>query len=280
MPRILGLGDNSMDYYLQQAKKFPGGNALNVAVYAARVNQLASYLGWVGKDADGQIILNTLQAEGIDTSHCRVATGTTARSEISLIDGERSFENSDDGVGSLLHLEDDDFQYIAQHDLVHTSAYSYVESFLPKLATTASMLTFDFTHEWTKDYLATHLPFVDMAFLSAPTLTDEDATALLKWCHAFGPSHIVVTRGAKGAVAYNGERCFHQGVIETDVVDTLGAGDAFIAHFIVQILHGTVIPEALHIAATKAAGVCSYLGALGRGIPLDTGGDSAQSRSR
>ena len=37
--RLLGAGDNVADRYLHKAMQYPGGNALNVAVFAARLGE-------------------------------------------------------------------------------------------------------------------------------------------------------------------------------------------------------------------------------------------------
>jgi fructoselysine 6-kinase len=64
--------------------------------------------------------------------------------------------------------------------------------------------------------------------------------------------------------------------VETNVVDTLGAGDAFAARFLVEYLGGSPIGEALEKAALSAAETCGYYGAFGYGIPFqaDRAGDA------
>ena len=55
--RILGLGDCCVDYYIHKKMAFPGGNAFNVAVYAAENGAEAGFLGTVGDDVIGEHIL-------------------------------------------------------------------------------------------------------------------------------------------------------------------------------------------------------------------------------
>ena len=80
MPRILGLGDNTIDTYVSAGLQFPGGNAVNVAALARRLGAQASYLGCWGDDEGGAILRAALTAEGVDLSHVReIAGGETAR---------------------------------------------------------------------------------------------------------------------------------------------------------------------------------------------------------
>ena len=82
-PRLLGLGDNTIDTYVSLGREFPGGNAVNVAVLARRRGAAASYLGCWGDDAGGALLRDALRAEGVDLSHVRViAGGETARARI------------------------------------------------------------------------------------------------------------------------------------------------------------------------------------------------------
>ena len=50
MLRVLGLGDNVVDKYMHIRTMYPGGNALNFAVYAKMFGIEAGYLGVFGDD--------------------------------------------------------------------------------------------------------------------------------------------------------------------------------------------------------------------------------------
>ena len=64
------------------------------------------------------------------------------------------------------------------------------------------------------------------------------------------------------ALRYGG-RTWRQEAVPCRVVDTLGAGDAFIARLIVGIVSGEEPSLALREAARSAAATCSYYGAFG-----------------
>lgn len=266
-PRILGVGDNTVDQYLHLRRMFPGGNAVNVPVLAHRYGAEASYIGWLGDDRYGRLILEALRQEGIDTSHCRViAGGTNAHCEVNLVDGDRVFGASSAGVTRLIALTDEDFAFAGQFDLVHSSVYSHIVAQLPQLRNAAQRLSFDFSQGWKRPYLEQVLPFTTFAFLSYPDQSQSECESLMRWIKAQGPEVVVVTRGKEGALAFGGERIVQQGIVEANVVDTLGAGDAFIARFLVEYLRGKAINESMALAAQSAAETCGYYGAFGYGL--------------
>ena len=72
----------------------------------------------------------------------------------------------------------------------------------------------------------------------------------------------VLTRGAAGSLAISGAASSEQPVIATDIVDTVGAGDAFGAAFVVALKAGQPLDDAHALAAQVAAFVCSQSGAM------------------
>jgi len=275
MIQVIGVGDNTVDRYLDLEMTYPGGNAVNVAVLAHRYGHPASYIGWLGDDAHGRLILNALCSEGIDTSRCRVVHGPNACSDVSLVDGDRVFGTFDPGVCAQIALSDEDLRTVSQHDVTHTSIYSHIERDLERLSGASQYLSFDFADRWDRAYLSSLLPCVDFALVSYPGRPGSETEDLMRWIQAQGPKLVLATQGKEGAMIYDGGQAYHQDVVETEVVDTLGAGDAFAARFLVEHLNGAPIPVALEAAAESAAETCGYYGAFGHGTPFWTGSESA-----
>lgn len=265
MIRLIGVGDNTVDQYLHLRQMFPGGNAVNVPVLARRYGHPTSYIGWLGNDERGRLLLAALQVEGVDCSHCRVVDGANAYCQVTLVNGDRVFGQSDAGVTRQLALTPEDLAFIRQHDVLHTSIYSHIQAELPQLQQATPCLSFDFSQGWRRDYLTAVLPYTTAAFLSYPDKSEAETADLLRWVQAQGPRVVVVTRGQDGALAYDGQHLYHQGIVPTTVVDTLGAGDAFIARFLVEYLGGQPIAASMALAAVAAAETCGYYGAFGHG---------------
>lgn len=72
---------------------------------------------------------------------------------------------------------------------------------------------------------------------------------------------VALTRGPQGAVLLQGNQLSEHSGVETDVVDTVGAGDAFTAALAIGLLDGKNLDEINEAACSAAAFVCSQSGA-------------------
>lgn len=275
--KLLGIGDSVVDYYKDQGKIYPGGSTVNVAVAARRNGaKESSYMGIIGMDQAGNHVLNCLKEEGIDIRRVRRVEGPTGEAVVTLNEeGDRVFigTNKDRRVQSLvaLHFNQDDLDYIHSHDLVHSciSINKGIEQELPKIADQAISFDFSTSAYWTKEYLQQVCPYLSYAFFSGSDLSLSHINdELIEYVHRLGVGVVGVTRGSYPAIfSENGLR-FEQSPISTNVVDTMGAGDSFIASFLTHYHEGRDMQSALGKAAEYASVVCGYYGAFGYGLDV------------
>ena len=267
MKRLIGVGDNTLDTYTHIRTQFPGGNALNVAVLARRCGADSAYIGAVGDDSGGDWILESLKKEGVDVSYCKILKGIkNSYVEVSIQKGERFFESSFRGASSLLELSQEDFRYIQNFDIVHTSIYSGLEKQIEEVKKVSKILSFDFSdHIDDKSYILNILPYVDIPIFSIADMDFEQIESLTEELTRFKPELIIFTQGKKGSWVYSEKEFYHQPIVKIDTVDTLGAGDAFIANFLVNWLNGESVPKSMQQASAFAAKNCALQGAFGYG---------------
>lgn len=266
--KLIGIGDNVVDKYVDLGKMFPGGNALNVAVLSKRYGLDSAYIGCLGSDRAGKHILNTLKEEGVDVARIILLEGANAYCNVALIDSDRTFMGSDKGVSKNIKLDLEDLEYIKTYDLIHTSIYSGIEDLLPILKNTKVRISFDYSNDYSEEYIKKTIAYVDYAFFSGSEIPESNIREFQKKISSMGPELVLVTKGDKGAYLYYRGQYYEQSIVETEVIDTLGAGDGFIARFLVGILKEEDIQEALLNSAKEAAKVCGYYGALGHGIKI------------
>lgn len=270
MASLIAVGDNTLDVYLDQHLEYPGGNALNVAVFAARLGARSAYLGCVGSDRYGQYLLDCLQQEAVDVARCSRLDGANGWACVDSINGERVFLGSDPGVCRQLRLEPDDLAYIATFALAHSSLYSGLEHQLAQIRQASGCLSFDFSDNWVEFDWQALIQQVDIAFFSAPDLSSSEAHDLAQAMRARGPVVVVITRGALGALAVDAQGVHEQPAQPCAFVDSMGAGDGFIAAFLLAWQARHPLAECLSRGVEHAGQVCGWAGGFGHGQAVDS----------
>lgn len=296
MIRVLGLGDNVVDKYMHISTMYPGGNALNFAVYAKRIGIDAGYMGIFGDDEAAGHVYHTAEALGLDLSHVRFCSGENGYAEVRLKDGDRVFICSNKGGVAkehLLELTKLDQKYIAGFDIVHTSIFSRIENQLPVIREAAGFVSMDFSDCFDDESLRRCVPYLDCACISCGDMEEAEVKMQVDKIIGYGCKRMVIaTRGTKGAFMMTDGRIYEQSPCLVAAADTMGAGDSFIACFLVNYVDGMknavdfpiesagkgivsrdqyqdlLIRISLYRAAVYAADNCLKEGSFGYGKPF------------
>jgi fructoselysine 6-kinase len=273
--KVIGIGDNVVDDYIHIRTMFPGGNALNFSVYTSMLGCHSAYLGVFGNDVAAKHVQRTLLEMGVDTSHCRSVEGPNGRAIITIENGERIFISSNEGgISKSVPMEFvfDDMNYLQAFSIVHTSAYSYLDSYLSRLQLLNSLVSYDFSDDFDTDHALSLCQHIDIAFFSCADWTEERTMDLLENAVNQGCNLALATRGSREAILFEGRSWFRQAPHAVVPKDTLGAGDAFISGFLVSyagskaansIQPDSLIESSLEKAAIFAAEICQVQGAFG-----------------
>lgn len=267
MTRICGVGDNVVDRYLGTGYMYPGGSAANVAVHARRLGSEAGYIGILGDDEAAAHVLKSLLDEDVDVSRVRYEPHPNSFADVTLDpDGNRVFGEFVPPVGRI-ELDDEDLAYLQGSDWVHTGHSSFTLPEVPKLGSVAPVV-FDFSYK-DLEWAAPVLPHVTAAFFSRGEADDEECLRLVEQVRALGPRVVVVTRGARGSLAWrDGEGVHLQPAAPAEPIDTLGAGDAYLTAMLCALGADRTLDVAAAEAAAYAAQVCEHFGAFGHPVPI------------
>ena len=230
-------------------KKAPGGSAANTIVALARLGVDVGFVGIVGNDEEGEIILEEFRKERVETK-LRKEEGYTGAA-IAFVDarGERALYILP-GVNDRLCIEDlgIDRGFIDRAKFLHTSSFVSKEQLemqceltrrvKSKLSFSPGMLCFNYKLE----DLVELIERSEVIFLSIrefkSLLKGEDYEKGAELLLDAGARIVCVTLGGKGcyvADSSTGESHLID-AYPTGVVDTTGAGDAFAAGFLFGLL--------------------------------------------
>lgn len=258
--RIVTVGDNCMDVYQTSGKAYPGGNPVNVAVYLKGLGADSAYVGWIGSDQYGDIMKKEIQEQGVDISHLSKKEGKTAVTYVELVENDRCFGEYDEGVTADFSLTEEDLDFIGAHQLVHAGVWGHVEDYYSLFKEKGLQTSFDFSDQLDHSLVKTLPKFVDYSFFSY-TKDDPFIRKFLQDVKNRGSKMAIATLGENGSLAYDGEQFYTCGVVDTEVVDTMGAGDSFISGFLFGKLKGFATSQCLELGAKTAAKTIRYFGA-------------------
>jgi 2-dehydro-3-deoxygluconokinase len=258
-----------------------GGAESNLAIGLARLGIPSSWISVLGDDELGELILNRLRAEGVDTSAVRRIsdrpTGLYLREEVAgrlrvyyyrsgsaaATLAPHAFEASILGGAAFLHLTG------------ITGALSpECAEFLPWAAKSARdagvRVSYDVNYRsrlWApaaaRAATEALLPFVDVLLVGheeAHALWGWETDSALEQLSKAGPAEVVLKLGADGcAAAIDGERLTSPGFPAREL-DPIGAGDAFDAGYLAATLWGWAPEKRLRTANAMGAFCVQNLG--------------------
>ena len=253
-----------------------GGAAANVASWLSVSGTAAHVIARVGDDAAGQTVLSELDKYGVAHSQT-VVPGANTGVVIVLVDalGERTMfpdsgANSGLSLADLPPLDEITAVYLSGYPLVNPKSREGALDILRAVKERGLPVIFDPStvgvllevglnqvREWLALVDVVILNEEESHFLSGKNNPIEAAAELLKKTPL-----VVIKRGGNGALAQaRGSAVVQIPAVETEVLDTTGAGDAFAAGFILAWANDGDLIDALNSGASLAAKCVSTLGA-------------------
>lgn len=276
-PDVACVGDNCVDVYSDEVAprnggghEFAGGNAFNVAVELARLGCGVSYFGAVGVDPQAELIISAARAAGVDLAPVRRVPGATGRTVVARDEfGERRFVSEDYGVAASYRLDDGAADTVARHRWAHFCRQRDLGAWAPRLRERGTLTSCDLGVPGGFELLEPLASHLDVVFLSSSASPERSGQELLQAALQAGAGLAVVTLGAAGSVAAVAGRQWQAEALAVDqVVDSLGAGDAFIAAFIAARLAKRGVDDALRAGALAGSLACTRWG-LASPLPTD-----------
>jgi fructoselysine 6-kinase len=270
---LVAVGDNCIDRYLPPiALERVGGNAVNVAANIATHGYPSAYAGVVGDDEAGSHILAALGAIGVNIDCVFRAPGPTGLTEIQVQGGDYKILLENYGVSDQIDITEPLREFLSRHATrIHLTVTGRATALIRGLRTVPLPISVDLgivRHETDLDRFEHLLPFISEAFFSAGSGLDDSAVAaVLEKTVLLGARTAIATRGERGCTALqNGIRLTAASQIAAgEIVDPLGAGDAFIAGFLNTLSshsprEASTTEHGLRTASAWAARACKQIG--------------------
>jgi len=275
-PRITTLGDVLLDVVVRLEQPLErgadvraatragaGGQAANVAAWAASLGASARCIAKRGDDAAGELVAHELAQHGVELVG-PVGGGATGVVVSMVEDGERSMA-SDRGVAPSLAPEDVDGAWL-ECDVLHLSGYALLREPIDGAALLASRLARERgarvsvdVAAWTEIRRYGPVRFRELLDELAPDVlfATEAEWQLLGGAYLSAPTG-VLKRGPRGCTVMTADARLDLSPVEGEIVDTTGAGDALAAGFLL----GGSLEQAARRGLDAAARCVARVGSL------------------
>jgi ribokinase len=275
--RVEALPRKDSTVLARSCEKFPGGSAANVAVGVARLGHRVGFVGKLGDDENGQLLLQAFEDEGIDTQVLIMERGrTTATCFIAVNDHGDRIIFALPGASLVETVTELDLTYVGEGQVLYIGpAYVEVATAAAKQAREKGATVFYAPScAWGAEKLASIRPILESAdvllvsHIEATALTGQmPPTETARLLSETGPSVVIETLGQHGVlVRVDGRAIQIPAFTVTGARDTTGAGDAFAAGLVAGFLEGLDWEASARLGSAVAALKIQHIGARS-GLP-------------
>ena len=271
--------------------KAVGGNAPNTAVGCTRLGLKAAIVSWVGKDMEAEMILKALKEEGVELFWVKISEDErTDQSVVLNFEGERTILAYHFPRKYTLPVEPPEAKWVyltssgEDFEEFHQKVLGYASEVGAKLAYNPGMYEIAAGAGANSEVLgrcevlilnseeAGELAGEGFVGFEEGRRAEPRTVAGGLWYRAerigdlarklrrLGPRLVVITDGAGGSYAFDGESFFHIPSVAAEVVEMTGAGDSFSAGFLSARILGRDLEECLKWGNINAASVISKIG--------------------
>jgi ribokinase len=244
--RIAGAEEESpIEAYSQTS----GGSAANTIVGLARLGCRVGFIGKVGNDPEGKVLIDDLRKESVDTSGIAKSEDHRSGSVMGFVDrkGARALY-IDSGSNDTIDTNDVRCDYVSETRFLHLTSFVGDKSFQTQKEVLRDLpsdvrVSFDPGALYARKGFSQLEPIVKRTYVLMPNifelklLTGEsDYKAGAQYLVRKGVLIVAVKLGEEGCYVTDGSEGHRIDAVKVKVVDTTGAGDAFCAGFLYGLL--------------------------------------------
>lgn len=270
MLEVIGLGEimvvmdplrNGPISSVECFRKTIGGAEGNVCVGVSRLGHSSGWIGRVGDDEFGRFILSSLRGENVDVSCVKVVEGFTGVyfKERRGLGDTKAYYYRRGSAGSTLSPEDIDSDYLKGAKFFHTTGITLALSDTSRSAVIFGIdlakrlgikISFDvnlrlklWSKETAREEIGRIIHKIDVFFLTLDEgkmlFNIDSPEEIIKNLSSLGPSIVAVKLGKEGSMVGDSTHIYHIPAFKGfHSVDNVGAGDGFVAGFLVGQLKG------------------------------------------
>ncbi len=258
--------------YVIDLEMHPGGSAANTIAGLSEFGIETAFIGKIGSDEEGRVLLRDFEKRNVDTSGIIKADG---RSGVAMIFVDKEGNRAilvDPGVNDTIRIDEVNLDIVNRSKLIHMTSFickNGIDSLnsQKEIAKEADALSFDPGMPYVERGLDDIKPILKRTTIFLPNKREIEMLMGVEFLEAskiaidMGVEVVVVKLGEKGCYVTNGRDEYFVKPFLSNVVDTTGAGDAFNAGFLYGWIRGKSLEECARFGNYVASKIIERVGA-------------------
>lgn len=257
MKKTIAMADNCIDVYYKLDRYYLTGNSIDFALNYKDMGGDVTEMTILGNDVFALALEERLKEKGIPLRVLGRSNRPTGMATMDIVCGDRIHLHFDGNAMEEITLSAEDLEFVKGFDIVYSERWAKIGRYIRELKQPGQIWVYDFSKRLEQESNDELLPYLDYAFFSYEA-DDDYIRNFMKKTKAKGTGCVVAMLGEHGSLAYNGVRFYEMNALTVPVVNTVGAGDSYIAGFTYGLSLGEDIPACMLRGRDRATKVIQH----------------------
>lgn len=254
MKRAIALADNCIDVYYRLDRYYLTGNSIDFAFNYKDMGGDVTEMTILGNDVFALALTERLKEKGIPLRVIKEVERPTGMATMDIQNGDKVHVNFAGNAMEEIELSQDDLNFIKEFDIVYSERWAKIGRYIKNLKNDNQIWVYDFSKRLELPGNDEILPYLDYAFFSYDK-EDEYILSFMKKTQEKGAKCVIAMLGEHGSIAYDGRSFYRETAESVPLVNTVGAGDSYIAAFTYGLSLGEDIPGCMKRGKERATSI-------------------------
>lgn len=245
------MADNCIDVYYKLDRYYLTGNSIDFALNYRDLGGDVTEMTILGNDVFAMALEERLKEREIPLRVLKRSARPTGVAVMDLVDGDKKHLHFEGNAMEEIDFSEEDLEFVKSFDLVYAERWARIDRYIKELKQPGQIWIYDFSKRLEQEGNDKLLPYIDYAFFSYDQDDNYIRDFLVKTKEK-GTGTVIAMLGEHGSLAYDGDRFYEKGAKKVSVVNTVGAGDSYIAAFTYGVSLGESIPECMDRGMERA----------------------------
>lgn len=244
MKKVIAMADNCIDVYYKLGRFYSTGNSIDFALNYKDLGGDVTEMTILGNDIFAVALQELLQEREIPLKVIKNIDRPTGAAMMDIINGDKKHLRFDGNAMEEIELFDEHIDFIKQFDIVYCERWAKIGRYIKDIKQPGQIWVYDFSKRLELPGHDEIIPYLDYAFFSYDH-DDAYIRTFMQKTHQKGAKCVIAMLGEEGSLAFDGIQFYKQPAELVQVINTVGAGDSYIAAFTYGVSLDESVPECM-----------------------------------